>query len=593
MPKVPKKNQPTPQGALTLNQRVSNNNNRLLAGTALSSLSFGEVIQKHIYASTSCRGSVFVNDKNEITAARSCKKRFCIACAQKYAFKRDLSLYPAVKAICEARKADPDHRAGLWFVTLTLPTCSAAELPARLDELNNSWRVLYKNMKKSTRKSYVNGVRKLEINPNLKADIGPEEALDHFDYMYHAHIHVLIQGRNNAYELRRRWLKRHPEAKKAAQDVRPFDHEKGTLIELVKYISKPTAAGESKRPKKGEVVAAQPDQADYVKDSTWTNPARRAAIVYIYECLLKRRTIFTYGTIKSSQKYEVAMFGTESGKKKLFEAVSKEFLEALSSLDRELAEIKSKPLSKSSKKRQKQIERQQQRILNYLDNAKKNPTRDLRDTIWHYCQGHYVNKDSGELLASEAEVEAADRSKDKKTYRLTKKALMEPKKRRAGPRKTTAQLVAEKREVLKKKQMEGRQYAMASNIAAEEIPLQHPSKDEVLRELQARRKDLLEIVDHRTLYFRDRSAYHMSVYRQEKRRIKAGLDPPVDSEKDEYKALLRRGLRRQRQFLSARELRELRRLELKKPKVPVSFTEGRWVHPKNSRDKVDLPENPP
>ena len=124
-------------------------------------------------------------------------------------------------------------------------------------------------------------MRKLEINATKKKDRGVHSK--HVDFKYNPHYHILIQGMGNAFALKRMWLKKFPDAHKCAQDISPttYDYRErqgSVLTELLKYLSKPTVDGEG----------------------LFGTKAFNKARAFIYDKLIGRRTIISYGTIKQA-----------------------------------------------------------------------------------------------------------------------------------------------------------------------------------------------------------------------------------------------------------------------------------------------------
>jgi hypothetical protein len=568
------------EAKLTLNQRVYNNHNSLLAFIALDNLEFSRQIQKQVYGSTGCGSSLKIDDKNNMCKQYSCKKRFCISCLRNIAFERDMYLYPSVRKIAEEKEADPKNKAGLWFVTLTVPTCEAKDLPDRIKELQRVFRIMYKEMKKEKKKSYLNGIRKLEINPNLKEGISVKESKDYNDYMYHAHFHLLVQGTGNAYEIRRRWLNLYPNAKLAAQNVRVFDHSRGTLVELLKYISKPAVSGDAKIPEKWKAVSAPVGNKNYVKDSTWTNPARCSAFIYIYQCLMGCRTIFTYGSIKKSGKYFGFITKDQEDKTKVTALMSDEYFSSILSLEREEEELKKQEKSKVRDYKLDQLRIQKEKIIAFIEREENKASRRLENTVWLYDKGHYIDDLTGEQLCSEEEVEEADQSKDKSKYFLTKMFLdNQPSKKTRSKKKTTAELVEEKRQELLDKKKSEKRYKECSSLRGEDIT------DIGGKALLSRKEFLSQPYDHRKLYFRNYEAYKMFLYREEKEKVMLGLAPPLGETKDEFLAYVKRGLRSQKQFVDKKDLKKYELL-VKGVSLEPRLVSNGWIEAREKKKEI-------
>lgn len=162
-----------------------------------------------------------------------------------------------------------------FFVTLTKPTVLINDLPGQIEDMEKSWRALYK-LSKDKRKEpfkcgiYLKGVRSMEctIRPNGH---------------YHYHFHIIVDGWANAEYIRSEWLKRNESSKESAQDVRPAD--KGALMEVFKYAIKTS-------------VNLQKD-TDYKR------------LDEVFQVLKGKRTVSTFGGLKTA-KNENEDFDIES-----------------------------------------------------------------------------------------------------------------------------------------------------------------------------------------------------------------------------------------------------------------------------------------
>ena len=135
-----------------------------------------------------------------------------------------------------------------FFVTLTLPTCTAEELPERIKYFEATWRKIYnrsheKRVKEINEKDIrLNGVRSMECT------LRP-------DGMYHFHMHLIVDGWTNADWLVRQWLKLNPQASILGQDITKIyvakDFQpatKGSLMEVFKYALKMSIKKEEMTP---------------------------------------------------------------------------------------------------------------------------------------------------------------------------------------------------------------------------------------------------------------------------------------------------------------------------------------------------------
>lgn len=128
-----------------------------------------------------------------------------------------------------------------YFVTLTAPNVGADELKPRIKEYYSAF---HKILKRHSRSEHpFKGIRKFECTIN-------EETMD-----FHPHLHVIIEGKENAYALRDEWLQAFPDATIEAQDVQKVTKAKfeNALLELFKYFAK-FFSKEYKKDKSGHYV---------------------------------------------------------------------------------------------------------------------------------------------------------------------------------------------------------------------------------------------------------------------------------------------------------------------------------------------------
>ena len=113
------------------------------------------------------------------------------------------------------------------FVTLTLPNDKAQGLSETLSSMQLSLRNIFKKLQ--LRKVQYGGVRKTEITYNAVRND------------YHPHLHIIINGRENASYIVKEWLARYPGAAPYCQDIRPVDDF--SMMELFKYSTKVVSTG--------------------------------------------------------------------------------------------------------------------------------------------------------------------------------------------------------------------------------------------------------------------------------------------------------------------------------------------------------------
>jgi plasmid rolling circle replication initiator protein Rep len=156
-----------------------------------------------------------VQDGEEITGSY-CKNRWCTVCNR----IRTAVLINTYKPVLDSWEDK-------WFVTLTIPNVPAEELHSALEEMQAEFIRIRKTLGKRSLRGKGDkfiGFRKLECTYNPDRDD------------YHPHYHVIVKGENMARALLDEWLRRFPDAKSIAQDIRPADDD--SVMELFKYFTK-------------------------------------------------------------------------------------------------------------------------------------------------------------------------------------------------------------------------------------------------------------------------------------------------------------------------------------------------------------------
>ena len=180
---------------------------------------------KTYWNATRCSEELFVDKDQQLYSAQYCRARFCPTCAS-IKMATMISKYLPVFS-----KLDDLH-----FVTLTLPTVTAEQIPDRLTLMQKSWTKI-RNLAGKQLESF-NGIRKTE----LKVSKGSTK-------LYHPHFHFIIQGKKQAYFLRDQWLRINPTASIKAQDIRCVtnnsDNKESALRELFKYSTKLTCSNDA------------------------------------------------------------------------------------------------------------------------------------------------------------------------------------------------------------------------------------------------------------------------------------------------------------------------------------------------------------
>ena len=157
-----------------------------------------------------CADVLTPNKTQTKLTAKYCKNRWCPLCSSIRIAMLINGYGPQLKELDEP-----------YFVTLTAPTVSAEELPARIEEFGKAFRQIVNN--KRARKMGMKGIRKAECT------VRP------FD-LYHYHFHIIMAGKANAEFMVKHWLEIVPGALPQSQDLRPANE--GSYIELFKYFTK-------------------------------------------------------------------------------------------------------------------------------------------------------------------------------------------------------------------------------------------------------------------------------------------------------------------------------------------------------------------
>ncbi|MEG2612891.1 MAG: protein rep [Alistipes sp.] len=180
-----------------------------------------------------CSDILSIDDSGELKSAFFCKKRWCQTCA---------SINMAT--LINKYHATMEGIDNLNFVTLTVPNCTAAEIPDTLALMASTWRRITDQARKAGMP--FRGLRKIELK------VGKH-------YGYHPHYHIIVEDNNSAQWLVTQWLTRLPNCSPKAQDIRPINNIDNALIELMKYATKLTCAESS-----GNDTLCTPRQMDVI-----------------------------------------------------------------------------------------------------------------------------------------------------------------------------------------------------------------------------------------------------------------------------------------------------------------------------------------
>lgn len=144
-----------------------------------------------------------------------CGYRWCATCGAIRTARAMHGYGPTVKLWSDAQ-----------LVTLTIPNVSGGVLRQTVRDMHHAFAKATKALRYRFGKDAVQMIRTTEVTYNKDAD------------SMHPHMHLLVHNRPLADALLTLWLRQWPDARRAAQDIRPAD-AKGTL-ELFKYATKLT-----------------------------------------------------------------------------------------------------------------------------------------------------------------------------------------------------------------------------------------------------------------------------------------------------------------------------------------------------------------
>ena len=147
---------------------------------------------------------------NKITGSY-CNNRWCVVCNR-------IRTAKLINGYQKSLDELPDKH----FVTLTIPNVSGQLLGATILLMIKKFTNLRKYLHKKGIK--IVGLRKIECTYNPITNT------------FHPHFHLIVSTRMIAEIMQQEWLKRYPDAKEIAQDIRPA--ENGYHLELFKYFTK-------------------------------------------------------------------------------------------------------------------------------------------------------------------------------------------------------------------------------------------------------------------------------------------------------------------------------------------------------------------
>lgn len=183
------------------------------------------VLLKSYWNSYHCADELTLRSDGKVTG-HYCKTRWCLVCNSIRTAQLINKYMPVLETWQEKQ-----------FVTLTVPNCSAGNLPVTLEEMYKAFATVKDRMKKQHQRGQAPkfvGLRKMECtyNPNRND--------------FHPHFHFIIDDKETSNNLVDYWLQEWNKnsfdntvrgaASRKAQDIRPADDK--SVIELFKYFTK-------------------------------------------------------------------------------------------------------------------------------------------------------------------------------------------------------------------------------------------------------------------------------------------------------------------------------------------------------------------
>ena len=155
--------------------------------------------------------SRLIEQNGKTITSRYCNNRWCVTCNRIRAGK-----------LINGYKQSLTELKNSQFVTLTIPNVHADDLSSSIDLMYKNITRIRKVLQKNKMK--MKGIRKLEITYNSRLK------------NYHPHFHLILESKEVAEEVVKRWLRHYVNAKRIAQDIRPTT--KNSAAELFKYFTK-------------------------------------------------------------------------------------------------------------------------------------------------------------------------------------------------------------------------------------------------------------------------------------------------------------------------------------------------------------------
>jgi hypothetical protein len=147
-----------------------------------------------------------------------CNQRWCIVCSRIRTAKHINEYMPEFN-----KMIDP------YFVTLTAPNVKGEALRSEIKKLLATFKSIQETARK--RKNPLVGIRKIESTYNIQKDT------------YHPHLHIIVEGINQAKYILSEWLKKSPISDIKGQKILKADIN--SLAELFKYSVKEVVKDEN------------------------------------------------------------------------------------------------------------------------------------------------------------------------------------------------------------------------------------------------------------------------------------------------------------------------------------------------------------
>lgn len=182
------------------------------------------VLDKSYWNTYHCSSELTLMSDGRLSA-RFCKNRWCMVCAA-------IKIAQSINKYKEIIDSWDDKQ----FVTLTIVNPDKFNLEKEMVKMYET----FVKIKDVMRKRYNNGQLEKKFIGLRKL----ESTYNSFSNTYHPHFHFIIEGRENAEFLVKRWLHHYPSSDSKGQDCRAADDN--STVELFKYFAKVISKGNAK-----------------------------------------------------------------------------------------------------------------------------------------------------------------------------------------------------------------------------------------------------------------------------------------------------------------------------------------------------------